>query len=377
MIARTTKFSRRLHWDLTPNRVTDLLTTKRAAGETILDLTESNPTNAGLIYPTAEILNAFANPQNLKYEPSVRGLLSAREAIGPHPDRLLLTASTSEAYSYLFKLLTDPGDEVLVPRPSYPLFEFLATLESVNVVPYPLFYHEGWSIDMHALESLITARTRAVVLVNPNNPTGSYLKRNELTALIKICGQHNLTIISDEVFADYAFEPDPERVSTLSTVDEVLTFSMSGLSKVSGLPQMKLGWIHCSGPQSAEAMERLELIADTFLSVGTPVQHALPQLLAAGKTVQHQIRARTKANLAALPCHLHVEGGWYATIRVPRTQNEEDWVLQLLREDNVLVQPGYFYDFDSEAFLILSLLTPSGVFHEALEEITRATLPTP
>jgi alanine-synthesizing transaminase len=359
-------FSRRLHWDLTPNRVTGLLEAKRSRGEAILDLTESNPTNAGLIYPAEAILDAFVDPRNLKYEPSAKGLLSAREAIGPDPERLILTASTSEAYTYLFKLLTDPGDEVLVPRPSYPLFEFLASLESVRVVQYPLFYHEGWSIDMHALASSVTVRTRAIVLVNPNNPTGSYLKRGELEELVEICKRHNLAIISDEVFADYAFEHDPERISQLAAVDEVPTFSMSGLSKVCGLPQFKLGWIHVGGPQADEAITRLELIADTFLSVGTPVQHALPKLLTAGKSVQDQIRSRTKANLSLLPHHLQVEGGWYATVRVPHTQSEEEWVLSLLREHNVLVQPGYFYDFESEAFLIVSLLTPPGVMRRAL-----------
>ncbi len=363
------KFSSRLPWDLTPNRVTELLRAKRAAGGTILDLTESNPTAAGFDYPAAQILSAFADPRNLVYEPSAKGLLAAREAIGPHPERLLLTASTSEAYAYLFKLLTDPGDEVLVPRPSYPLFEFLAALESVRVVQYPLFYHEGWSIDMQALASSISARTRAVVLVNPNNPTGSYLKRGELQELVTICQRHGLAIISDEVFADYAFEPDPERITTLSNVEDLLTFSMSGLSKVCGLPQLKLGWIHASGPGAAEAMERLEWIADTFLSVGTPVQHALPQLLAAGKTVQRQILLRAKANLALLPSRLHVEGGWYATVRVPRTQSEEEWVLHLLNEHNILVQPGYFYDFDLEAYLIVSLLTPPDVLRQGILQL--------
>jgi len=327
------------------------------------------PTAAGFDYPAEQILSAFADPRNLTYEPSAHGLLSAREAIGLHPERTLLTASTSEAYAYLFKLLTDPGDEVLVPRPSYPLFEFLATLESVSVVQYPLVYHEGWSIDIEALASLVTCRTRAIVLVNPNNPTGSYLKRGELADLVDICRRHGLAIISDEVFADYAFEPDPERVATVSNVEDVLTFSMSGLSKVCGLPQLKLGWIRANGPYSGEAMERLELIADTFLSVSTPVQHALPQLLTAGKAVQNQIRSRTKANLALLPRHLHVEGGWYATVRVPRTRSEEEWVLHLLNDHNILVQPGYFYDFDSEAYLILSLLTPPNIFREAIPRL--------
>jgi alanine-synthesizing transaminase len=360
------KFSNRLHWDLTPNRVTDLLEAKRAAGETILDLTESNPTHAGLDYPAEQILSAIASPKALQYEPSAKGLLSAREAIGPDPDRILLTASTSEAYSYLFKLLTDPGDEVLVPRPSYPLFEFLATLESVRVVQYPLFYHEGWSMDLHAIEYAVRERTRAIVLVNPNNPTGSYLKRSELAELVRICARHDLAIISDEVFSEYAFAPDPERVETVAGVDEVLTFSMSGLSKVCGLPQMKLGWIRVNGPEADAAMVHLELIADTFLSVAAPVQHALPKLLVAGKNVQEQIRTRTKANLEILPRHLHVEGGWNATLRVPRTRSEEEWVLHLLQEHNVLVQPGYFYDFDSEAYLIVSLLTPPEILKRAL-----------
>ncbi|MEO8126416.1 MAG: pyridoxal phosphate-dependent aminotransferase [Bryobacteraceae bacterium] len=367
------KFSKRLHWDLTPNRFTELLKAKRAAGETILDLTQSNPTSAGLDYPAAEILSAFADPRNLLYEPSAKGLLSAREAISADPERLLLTASTSEAYAYLFKLLTDPGDEILVPRPSYPLFEFLATLESVRVVRYPLFYHEGWSIDMQALASSVTDRTRAVVVVNPNNPTGSYLKRGELEQLLAICGRHELAILSDEVFADYAFAPDPDRVAALSSVEDVLTFSMSGLSKVCGLPQLKLGWIQATGPGADEAIERLEFIADTFLSVGTPVQHALPQLLAAGQGIQNQIRSRTKANLAFLLDHLVVEGGWSATIRVPRTRTEEEWVVQLLNEHNVLVQPGYFYDFDSEAFLVLSLLTPPDVFQQAIQYLPGQT----
>jgi len=360
------KFSSRLHWDLTPNQVSELLRTKRAAGETILDLTESNPTAAGFDYPAAEILSAFADPRNLLYEPSPRGLLSAREAVSSYPERVLLTASTSEAYAYLFKLLTDPGDEVLVPRPSYPLFEFLATLESVRVVQYPLFYHEGWSIDMQALASAVTPQTRAIVLVNPNNPTGSFLKRRELEQLLAICQRHELAILSDEVFAEYAFGPDPERVATLSNVEEVLTFSMSGLSKVCGLPQLKLGWIQANGPGAGQAMERLELIADTFLSVGTPVQQALPRLLAAGKGVRNQIQLRTTANLAVLPDHLEVEGGWYATIRVPRVRTEEEWLLHLLSEHNILVQPGYFYDFDSEAFLILSLLAPPDTFRRAV-----------
>jgi alanine-synthesizing transaminase len=287
----------------------------------------------------------------------------------------LLTASTSEAYGFLFKLLTDPGDEVLVPRPSYPLFEFLAELESVRIVQYPLVYDHGWMIDFPALEHSIGPRTRAVVVVNPNNPTGSFLKRDEMRQL----ANYNLPIISDEVFADYPFAPDPRRVSTLAEQNDVLAFSLSGLSKIAGLPQMKLGWIVVSGPavERAEAYARLELIADTYLSVGTPVQCAAAALIESRASIQNQIRQRTAANLAALRERtrstsfglLDVEGGWYAIIQAPRVRSEEEWALELLRRENVLVQPGYFYDFDSEAFLVLSLLTPEPIFSEGLSRL--------
>jgi alanine-synthesizing transaminase len=280
----------------------------------------------------------------------------------------VITASTSEAYAYLFKLLCNPGDEVLVPRPSYPLFDFLASLESVQVRQYPLFYQDAWHIDLHALRQAVTPRTRAIVLVNPNNPTGSYLKRLELEVLVEL----GLPIISDEVFSEYSFEEESDRITTLADTDRVLTFSLSGLSKLCGLPQMKLGWMVVNGParESAEAMARLELIADTFLSVGTPVQVALPSLLKAGASVRRQIQERTRANLALVKKHaLHVEGGWYAILRVPRVRTEEEWVLHLLEHHDVLVQPGFFYDFESEAFLVLSLLTREDTFREGLERI--------
>jgi aspartate/methionine/tyrosine aminotransferase len=379
-------FSARLHWDLKPNPLTELLRAKREAGEIILDLTESNPTSAGLHYPTEEILAALADTRSLQYQPTPAGLMIAREAVAERyyaplgeavdPSRILLTASTSEAYSHLIKLLTDPGDELLVPRPSYPLFEYLATLESVRIVPYPLFYDERWAIDTDALARAITNRTRAVVLVNPNNPTGSFVKRRELDQIIATCREHDLAIISDEVFSDYAFAADSERVSHLTSVDQVLTFSLSGLSKVAGLPQMKLGWIVSGGPPSerAAAMDRLELIADTYLSVATPVQHALPRLLDAGKNIQEQIRLRTKRNLDALitliansPYRtLRVEAGWYATVQAPRIRTEEEWALELLERRNVLVQPGYFYDFDQDGLLVLSLLPAPEIFEEGV-----------
>jgi alanine-synthesizing transaminase len=291
-------------------------------------------------------------------------------------ERILLTASTSEAYAYLFKLLCNPGDRVLVPRPSYPLFEFLANMESVELRQYPLVYHGGWAIDLEALAALVTERTRAVVLVNPNNPTGSYVKRAELAALGKLCAERGMALISDEVFSDFSLSSDVERVRTLAEVEDCLAFSMSGLSKVAGLPQMKLGWIVVSGPSDlrAQAMERLEWIADTYLSVSTPVQCAAAQLLTAGEAVQRQIRERCAQNLAwarealaGSPANvLAVEGGWYITLQVPRIRSEEEWTLELLEREDVLVQPGFFYDFEGEAFLVVSLLTESGVFREGI-----------
>lgn len=382
-------FSSRLHWDLRPNALTALLRAKRAAGAPIADLTESNPTRAGLHYP-AGILDALANPRALLYEPIAAGLPAAREAIAVgyyaplgkqvDPSRILLTASTSEAYAYLMKLLTEPGDELLTPVPSYPLFEFLASLESVRITPYPLLYDEGWSIDLDALARSITARTRAIVLVNPNNPTGSFVKRRELERLVELCRSHELAIVCDEVFSDYAFGADSDRVESLVEREDVLTFSMSGLSKVAALPQMKLGWIVVGGPPAvrAGAIERLELIADTWLSVSTPVQHAAPLLLAAGADVRKQICDRTRRNLDTLLDKtrnsvnrvLRVEGGWYATLRTPRVRNEEEWALELLDHCGVLTQPGYFYDFDRDDLLVLSLLTPPDIFSEGVRRLT-------
>jgi len=381
-------FSSRLPDNLRPNRLSERLDAKRRSGAAILDLTESNPTRAGFVYPAEEILQALADPRSLRYEPSPSGLQEAREAVACYyaergqtvePERILLTASTSEAYSYLFKLLCDPGDEVLVPRPSYPLFGFLADLESVRLVQYPLVYHGGWAIELDAVARAVTARTRALALVNPNNPTGSFLKKEERDRLTKLCAERGLAIISDEVFSDYAFGPDSERVESLADEEAVPAFCLSGLSKIAGLPQMKLGWIVLAGPESALArtQERLELIADTYLSVGTPVQHALRRLLALGAAVREQIAARVRENLAFLrsaargtSCSvLDVEGGWYATVEAPRTRSEEDWCLELLDQDNVLVQPGFFYDFESEAFLVVSLLAPPDAFREGIRRL--------
>jgi alanine-synthesizing transaminase len=376
-------FSSRLDWDLRPNALSELLRLKRETGARVLDLTESNPTRAGFEYPP-EILGALADPKGLVYEPSPAGLPAAREAVAADyyagrvdPSRILLTASTSEAYALLLKLLADPGDELLVPRPSYPLFEFLAALESVRIVPYPLVYDHGWSIDLDALAAAVTDRTRALALVNPNNPTGSFVKRAELDALAALCAERELAILSDEVFADYAFAPDSARVERLTGVEPALTFCLSGLSKIAGLPQMKLGWIVAGGRGWQAARERLELIADTYLSVATPIQLAAGAMLRAGAEVRRRIQERTRRNLDALDASragsaigvLRVEGGWYATLQLPLIQSSEDWALALLKQRDVLAQPGYFFDFDREALLVVSLLTPEGEFAEGIGRI--------
>jgi len=335
------------------------------------------------------VLQAFDDPRMLVYDASPAGMEEMRRAVsnyhggGVEPARILLTASTSEAYAYLFKLLCNPGDQVLVPRPSYPLFECLAGLEAVEVRQYPLVYHEGWSIDMVALRAAVSEKTRAVIVVNPNNPTGSYLKTCELIELSELCAERGMALISDEVFADYAFAEDPARVKTVAQVENCLAFSLSGLSKVAGLPQMKLGWMVVSGPPNLreEALERLEWIADAYLSVSTPVQCAGPRLLAAGDQVRRQICDRTAANLqvarkefvVSAATLLSVEGGWYATLRLPRIRSEEEWVLDLLEHHGVQVQPGFFYDFEEEPFLVLSLLTPPEAFRAGVAAI-RAVL---
>jgi alanine-synthesizing transaminase len=381
-------FSTRLNWGLDLNPLAKLVSEKKKAGAAILDLTESNPTRAQLIYPEGEILAALADARSMLYEPAPAGLQKAREAISEYycrrvePERIVVTSSTSEAYSFVFKLLADPGDEVLVPRPSYPLFEFLARLESVRPVQYPLVYHEGWAIDMEALRSSITARTRAIVVVNPNNPTGSFLKKRELDQLIAFCIERRLSLVSDEVFADYEFDDDAQRVRSLTDVTGIPAFSLSGLSKVAGLPQMKLGWIVVSGPASIRqpALDRLELIADTYLSVNTPVQWAAGRLLGSRAPIQSQICARIRGNLDILRQRggkdspwtvLDVEGGWYAILQAPKIRTEEEWVLHLLEAENVLVQPGFLFDFDTEAFLVVSLLTPPKEFQEGVNRLLR------
>jgi hypothetical protein len=374
-------FSSRLKFDLRPNPLSVLLAEKRRARVNVLDLTESNPTRAGFAYPEGKILDALADPAALRYDPAPCGLASAREAVSRYyagrgievpASNIVLTASTSEAYAYLFKLLTNPDDEVLVPRPSYPLFDLLACLESTVLKQYPLRYDGMWHIDFNALEHAVTDRTRAVVVVNPNNPTGSFLKRQEAQWLDEFAAKRGIAILNDEVFADYAFVEDDSRATVFPGAAQV--FTMNGLSKIAGLPQMKLGWIVASGPAHEAALEQLEWIADTFLSVSTPVQIALPKLLESAGAIRTQIRERTAANLASLreraqssPVSvLNTEGGWSAILQVPRTRSEEEWAMTLLGERDVLVQPGFFYDFESEAFLVVSLLTETAAFAEGV-----------
>lgn len=360
------QFSNRLDWSLAANPISQALAHQRPR----YDLTASNPTKAGLHYPP-EILAAFQHPEALRYNPDPRGL-TAPLNLGPNT---LLSASTSEAYAWLFKLLCNPGDAILVPRPSYPLFEFLAKLEAVEVIQYSLRYAEGWWLDFRSLEAQLTPNTKAILFVHPNNPTGSYLKQSELSQLAQLCATRNIALISDEVFAEYPLTDDPTRAATLGDNGHCLTFVLGGLSKTAGMPQMKAAWLTATGPGAREAATRLELIADTYLSVSTPVQHALPALLEHGAAIRAQIQSRTKQNLETLRHSslrpLQVEGGWYAIIPTPRTRTEEEWAIHLLNEEGVLTQPGYFYDFESDGWLVLSLLTPEPDFAAGIEAITR------
>jgi alanine-synthesizing transaminase len=379
---RSFHFSRRTAHSLEANPLSRALAAARARGREILDLTVSNPTRASIDYDTAAILGALSDPRGLVYEPAPLGIESAREAVarenGVDTSRVMLTASTSEAYAFLFKLLCDPGDEVLVPAPSYPLFDLLAAFEGVHLVPYRLAYDGAWHVDLDSARRAKTARTRAIVLVSPNNPTGSYLKRAELDALAAL----ELPLISDEVFASYPLGAGRAGPSALSCRDS-LVFALGGLSKVAALPQMKLAWTCVAGPDPLVrgALDRLELLGDTFLSASTPVQIALPALLASRHRAEEAIRARTRDNLARLrelvgpssaATVLDVEGGWYAIVRVPRTKSEEQWAIDLVEQDGVYVHPGHFFGFADEAYLVLSLLTDEATFAAGVRRVVSA-----
>lgn len=386
-------FSTRIKWDLTANRLAGLLEEKRAAGRFVLDLTEANPIRAGLLVDGESLLASLSAPGILGYDPQPRGLASARTAVARYydgrgldlpADRIHLTASSSEAYSWLFKLLADQGEALLVPQPSYPLFDFLAALKGVRLIPYHLryYHHLGWRIDPDSVRAALTPEVRAIIIVSPNNPTGSFLKHDELEWLNPLCQERRLALIVDEVFGDYAVGADPTRVGSLVGNDRCLTFVLSGLSKVLALPQMKLGWIATSGPPElvSPAMERLDLIADTFLSVGAPVQHALPRWMDARERLQAGILDRIHTNLRQLANHrqlepsrlLRFEGGWYAVLEIPRYVAEESLVLRLLADEDLLVHPGYFFDFEREAYLVISLLPTPATFAAALDRLFAA-----
>jgi alanine-synthesizing transaminase len=374
-------YSRRLPQP-SENAIARALRDKR---EPYLDLTETNPTRVGL--SPAVPLDALADPRALRYEPDPKGLATARQAVAAYytdsrgaavdSDRIVLTASTSEAYAMLFKLLCDPGDCVLVPEPSYPLFAMLTALEGIRAVPYQLRFDGEWHLDPEDLQ--FSDRTRAVLVVSPGNPTGAFLKQAELSGIARRCAETGCALISDEVFADFAWGADPRRVPTLAAREEVLSFALSGISKVCGLPQLKLGWCVVSGPDGdvRDALSRLELVADTYLSVGTPVQLAAGRLLEARHAFQRRVLDRVKANRRALTRSRAVdarwdlipgEGGWSAILSVPRTRSEEEWVLALL-DAGVLVHPGYFFDFPAGAHLVVSLIATEGDFSRAAQII--------
>lgn len=386
-------FAQRTSWNLATNRYSEALEAHRRAGRELLDLTASNPTTVGLHYREDELLRALANPEALHYDPQPKGLPAARAAIATYyaqhatqlsPEDLILTTSTSEAYSLVFRLLCDPGDAVLVPTPSYPLFDFLAEIQDVKLFPYELVYDHGWQMDFPSVRAAIEraqaagARCRAVLTVHPNNPTGSYVKPHEAEALSRICAGNSLAIIADEVFLDYLFAAS--RPLTFAANEAALTFTLSGLSKISGLPQMKVAWIAVSGPPALkqDALARLEVIADTYLSMNATVQLALPAMLDERYNIQPQLMQRVRANLAELDsqlaaqklCHrLEVEGGWYAIVRIPARGSDEDLAIALLREKNVLVQPGHFYDFATDGYLVVSLITPASEFAEGTKRL--------
>jgi len=388
-------FAARTRWELTQNRYSAALHEARSLGVRLLDLTVSNPTRFAIAFNTKSILASLANSKSLDYDPQPQGLRSTREAIAAYynrssyprvddvsADQIFLTVSTSEAYSYLFRLLCDPGDEVLVPRPSYPLFDFLADIQDVKLHSYDLFYDHGWHIDISGIRNAMTGRTRAVLIVNPNNPTGSFVHADEVQQIASLCSEQELALISDEVFLDYGLEGRAE--ASTAFLCDCLCFALSGLSKISCMPQMKLAWIVVNGPKQLreQATARLEVIADTYLSVSTPIQHAAPSLLDGRELMQAQLIARMRSNLQFLDGQLasfssverlRVEGGWCAILRVPIRQSDEDLAVDLISHENVIVHPGHFYEFSQDGYLVLSLITPEEEFREGVVRILRST----
>lgn len=380
-------YSDRTNWNLETNRLSEALSRHHAAKKRLIDLSASNPTDCGFHYNQKAILKALSQPAALRYEPNPRGLLAPRRAVANYhapngkivaAEDVFLTTGTSEAYGFILRLLCNPGDEILVPEPSYPLLNFLAEIQDVKLVRYPLIYDHGWQIDFHGLELAITSHTRAVVVVNPNNPTGNFAKESEKARLNEICSARQMAIIADEVFLDFPL--GAVRPLSFATNTETLTFTMSGASKICGLPQMKTSWFITGGPEElkSEALARMEVIADTYLSMSTPVQLAIPTFLQQRGGFQKQVMARVRGNLKELDrqlsrqkaCgRLEVEGGWNAVLRVPATHSDENVAIALLAEKGVYLHPGHFYDFPSDGFMIVSLITPEKKFAEGIERV--------
>ncbi len=395
-------FADRTNWNLAPNRLSEALAQHLSAGRRLFDLSASNPTEGGFEFNGEAILQSLCNETALTYVPDPKGLLRARQTVAEYyagrgdevsVQDIILTTSTSEAYSFVFRTLCNPGDELLVPAPSYPLFGFLADIHDVRLVQYPLLYDYGWQIDFHALEKAITPRTRGVIVVNPNNPTGHFVKPDDLTMLNEICSVRRMALVADEVFLDFAYgesnarrevvrNPRPRgmagrKPASLAVNTGALTFTMSGLSKISGLPQMKAAWLVASGPQEVKtkALERLEVIADTYLSMNAPVQLALPELLQQRHGFQKQVMTRVRRNVAELDrqltqkkscSRLEIEGGWYAVLRVPATRSDDDLAVELLTTKGIYVHPGHFYDFATDGYLIVSLIMQEREFAEGI-----------
>jgi alanine-synthesizing transaminase len=383
--AKRFPWSARTRWDLGETPWAREVARLRAAGGQLWDLTASNPTTCGFIYDAASTLGPLRDQEAMHYEPDPRGLRTAREAVSGYyrdhgasvdAEQIFLTASTSEAYSFLFRLLCDPGDEVLIGQPGYPLFDFLARLDDVQLVPYELFYDHGWHLDLEALRRGVTPRTRAIALVHPNNPTGHFTRPGERAAIEELCREQGLALIVDEVFLDYGLGGHQPGQSFATGSHSVPTFVLSGLSKVAALPQMKAAWMACFA--APEALQRLEVICDTFLSMSAPIQHALPAWLSQRGVPQGQIRERLERNLATLDAillrqtlvtRLDVEAGWYAVLRCPGLQPEEETALDLLRERAVVVHPGGFFGFSGQGWLVVSLLAPEGDFTSGVEAV--------
>jgi alanine-synthesizing transaminase len=378
------RWSARTQWDTAETPWAQHLARLRAAGAPLWDLTASNPTRCGFSYSVSEILGPLSDSGSMVYEPEPKGLFSAREAVSFYyrghgaevdPNHIFLTTSTSEAYSFLFRLLCDPGDEVLIGQPGYPLFDFLAQLDDIRLVPYQLFYDHGWHLDLEALRRRITPRTRAITLVHPNNPTGHFTRAIERAAIEALCREHNLTLIVDEVFLDYGIPPRDAQPSFATGNHPVPTFVLSGLSKVAALPQMKAAWIACF---AEDALLRLEVIADTFLSMSAPIQHALPAWLQHRAALQLQIQDRVVANIATLDTilsrqtlvtRLAIEAGWYAVLRVPELQAQEQTALDLLLKRGVVVHSGGFFGFSGQGWLVVSLLGPQKEVERGIGEV--------